>query len=101
MAPSRVSQSSSGFWARFRALDSFQKVNEDFFTRTASGGVVTLVASCCMLLLFLSELRALLSAWPSGLCGTHSPRTGLFLQVRTDYALNVDTTRGDTIQINV
>ena len=29
------------------------------------------------------------------------PRAGLFLQVRTDYELNVDTSRGETIQINV
>lgn len=31
------------------------QINEDFFTRTVSGGIVTLVASFCMLLLFLSE----------------------------------------------
>jgi hypothetical protein len=71
-----------GLFGRLKLLDAYPKINEDFFTRTASGGLVTLIASCCMLLLFLSELR-------------------LYLQLTTDYELGVDTTRGETIQISV
>ena len=79
-----------------------RQINEDFFTRTASGGVVTLVAGAFMLLLFLSELRARPCCPPPGVPPLSSaPRAGLFLQVRTDYELNVDTSRGETIQINV
>ena len=43
---------------RLKALDAYPKVNEDFFTRTFSGGVITVLASLAMGLLFLSELRA-------------------------------------------
>ncbi len=75
-APSK-SPSSKSAWQALRRLDAYPKarrialrcrstrsraarrqINEDFFTRTASGGVVTLVASVFMILLFLSELRA-------------------------------------------
>jgi hypothetical protein len=68
--------------SRLKKLDAYPKLHEDFFTRTASGGLVTIIASCCMVLLFVSELR-------------------LYLQLTTDYELNVDTTRGETIQISV
>ena len=72
----------SGWLSKLARLDAYPKINEDFFTRTASGGLVTLVAGLCMLLLFLSELR-------------------LYLQLTTGYELDVDTTRGETIQISV
>jgi hypothetical protein len=50
--------SSSKPWAqKLKALDAYPKVNEDFFTRTLSGGIITLVSSVIMLLLFISELR--------------------------------------------
>lgn len=39
-----------------RSLDFFPKVAEDFAARSATGGVVTLVAVVLMALLFLSEL---------------------------------------------
>ena len=72
----------AGLLSKLAKLDAYPKINEDFFTRTASGGLVTLVAGLCMLLLFLSELR-------------------LYLQLTTGYELDVDTTRGETIQISV
>jgi hypothetical protein len=88
------------------------QINEDFFTRTASGGVVTLVASVFMLLLFISELRALphslarlvacaASAAAQRTLRCCSRRAGTYLQVRTLTELNVDTSRAETIQINV
>ena len=57
-------------------------VAQDFFTRTLSGGVITVVASVCMLLLFISEL------W-------------LYMSVQTQTELLVDTSTGEQMQINV
>lgn len=66
---------------RFRQLDAFPKINEDFYSRTLSGGVITLVSSIVMVLLFFSELS-------------------LFLNPVTESELIVDTSRGETLQIN-
>ena len=44
-------------WDKLRRLDAFGKVNEDFFTRTMAGGVITVVSSLIMAILFFSELR--------------------------------------------
>lgn len=41
---------------KVRNLDAYPKVNEDFYSRTLSGGVITLVSSIVILLLFFSEL---------------------------------------------
>lgn len=41
---------------KVRNLDAYPKVNEDFYSRTLSGGVITLVSSTVILLLFFSEL---------------------------------------------
>ena len=46
----------SGVLGRLKKLDAYPKVNEDFFTKTFSGGIVTIVSSVIMVLLFLSEL---------------------------------------------
>ncbi|XP_031097957.1 endoplasmic reticulum-Golgi intermediate compartment protein 3-like isoform X3 [Ipomoea triloba] len=40
---------------KLRNLDAYPKINEDFYNRTLSGGVITLVSSIVMLLLFFSE----------------------------------------------
>nr|CAB3464873.1 unnamed protein product [Digitaria exilis] len=50
------------FLQKLKRLDAYPKVNEDFYKRTLSGGVVTLVAAIVMLLLFISET----SKCPSG-----------------------------------
>lgn len=42
---------------KLRNLDAYPKINEDFYSRTLSGGVITLASSIVMLLLFISELR--------------------------------------------
>lgn len=46
-----------GIMNRLRNLDAYPKINEDFYSRTLSGGVITLISSVVMLLLFFSELR--------------------------------------------
>ncbi|AQK86878.1 Endoplasmic reticulum vesicle transporter protein [Zea mays] len=46
------------FLQRLKRLDAYPKVNEDFYKRTLSGGIVTLVAAVVMLLLFISETIA-------------------------------------------
>ena len=43
--------------SKLRNLDAYPKINEDFYSRTLSGGVITLASSVVMLLLFISELR--------------------------------------------
>lgn len=49
--------SQGGAFSALRALDMFPKVQEDFFQKTTSGGVITLAAYTIMALLFLSEFR--------------------------------------------
>eukprot|EP01018_Ginkgo_biloba_P033910 Gb_08844 [translate_table: standard] len=66
---------------RLRQLDAYPKINEDFYSRTLSGGVITIVSSIMMVLLFFSELS-------------------LFLHPVTESELIVDTSRGETLQIN-
>ncbi|KAH7524422.1 hypothetical protein FEM48_Zijuj06G0117500 [Ziziphus jujuba var. spinosa] len=66
---------------KLRNLDAYPKINEDFYSRTLSGGVITLASSIVMLLLFLSELR-------------------LYLHAVTETKLLVDTSRGETLRIN-
>jgi hypothetical protein len=46
-----------GLLSKLRSLDAYPKVNEDFYSRTLSGGLITLASSFVMLLLFVSELR--------------------------------------------
>jgi hypothetical protein len=64
-----------------KKLDAYPKINEDFYSRTLSGGVITLVSSIFIVLLFFTEL-------------------GLFLTTKTINELSVDTSRGEQLQIN-
>ncbi|KAJ8762684.1 hypothetical protein K2173_011164 [Erythroxylum novogranatense] len=66
---------------KLRNLDAYPKINEDFYSRTLSGGLITLVSSLVMLLLFVSEFR-------------------LYLRAATETRLVVDTSRGETLRIN-
>ncbi|XP_041015259.1 endoplasmic reticulum-Golgi intermediate compartment protein 3-like isoform X2 [Juglans microcarpa x Juglans regia] len=66
---------------KLRKLDAYPKVNEDFYSRTFSGGLITLVSFVLMLFLFFSELR-------------------LFLHTVSETKLVVDTSRGGTLHIN-
>lgn len=50
-----------GFFGKLKNLDAYPKVNEDFFQRTLSGGIITIGSSIIMLCLFLSELSKFLS----------------------------------------
>ncbi len=47
-----------GIVSKLKNLDAYPKVNEDFFQRTLSGGIITIGSSIIMLCLFLSELSA-------------------------------------------
>ncbi|XP_052192544.1 uncharacterized protein LOC127801428 [Diospyros lotus] len=67
--------------SKLRNLDAYPKINEDFYSRTFSGGVITLVSSFLILLLFFSELR-------------------LYLHTVTETKLVVDTSRGESLHIN-
>lgn len=42
-------------FSKVRNLDAYPKVNEDFYSRTLSGGVITLASSFAMLFLIFSE----------------------------------------------
>ena len=44
-----------GVLSRLKNLDAYPKVNEDFFQRTLSGGIITIASSILMLCLFISE----------------------------------------------
>ncbi|KAL6515300.1 hypothetical protein OROHE_018932 [Orobanche hederae] len=66
---------------KLRNLDAYPKINEDFYSRSLSGGVITLVSSIAIALLFLSEFR-------------------LYLHTVTESKLVVDTSRGGKLRIN-
>ncbi|KZV22757.1 endoplasmic reticulum-Golgi intermediate compartment protein 3-like [Dorcoceras hygrometricum] len=68
-------------YGKLRNLDAYPKINEDFFSRTLSGGVITLVASIFIFVLFVSEFR-------------------LYLHTVTNTKLVVDTSRGGKLHIN-
>ncbi|KAF5789912.1 putative endoplasmic reticulum vesicle transporter [Helianthus annuus] len=68
-------------FSRVRNLDAYPKINEDFYSRTLSGGVITLASSIAMLLLVISELA-------------------MYLQTVTETKLVVDTSRGEKLKIN-
>ncbi|KAK1318465.1 Protein disulfide-isomerase 5-4 [Acorus calamus] len=66
---------------KVKNLDAYPKINEDFYSRTLSGGLITLVSSLAILFLFFSEF-------------------GLYLNTVTESKLTVDTSRGETLQVN-
>ncbi|KAJ3679591.1 hypothetical protein LUZ60_017602 [Juncus effusus] len=70
-----------GVLGKLRTLDVYPKINEDFYRRTLSGGIITLASSVVMILLFLSELR-------------------YYLHAVTETKLVVDTSRAETLRIN-
>jgi endoplasmic reticulum-Golgi intermediate compartment protein 3 len=60
---------------RLKALDAFPKIQDDFYSKTISGGVITIVCSVVMGCLFLSELgvshlHATESRWVRTICST-------------------------------
>lgn len=76
--------SSGGVLSSLKAFDAFPKQRDEaaeFFHRTMSGGIITLVSAAIMTLLFFSELN-------------------LFMRVKTTNELSVDTSRGEQLQIN-
>jgi endoplasmic reticulum-Golgi intermediate compartment protein 3 len=67
---------------RLKALDAFPKIQDDFYSKTLSGGIITIICSVFMAGLFLSELAA-------------------FLSRQEIHRLEVDTSRGETINVTV
>lgn len=59
---------------KLKQLDAYPKINEDFYSRTLSGGVLTIISATIMVLLFFSELRKC-SIWGASL--VILPRIGL------------------------
>ena len=106
-----------GVLSKLKNLDAYPKVNEDFFSRTSSGGVITVVSSLVMLGLFFSELGEFAHWYTSSLalCMPWSNVTldclhavayqihvaGLWLRMNTISELSVDTSRGEMMDINV
>ena len=45
-----------GWASKLKHIDAFPKVNEDFYQRTLSGGIITVGSTLLMIGLFLSEL---------------------------------------------
>lgn len=43
------------FLSKLKNLDAYPKINEDFYQRTLSGGIITVASTVIMLLLFFSE----------------------------------------------
>ncbi|XP_020100527.1 endoplasmic reticulum-Golgi intermediate compartment protein 3-like isoform X1 [Ananas comosus] len=66
---------------KLKNLDAYPKINEDFYSRTLSGGIVTIVSALVMLFLFISETR-------------------LFFYSATETKLVVDTSRGERLRVN-
>ncbi|GLJ52131.1 hypothetical protein SUGI_1109040 [Cryptomeria japonica] len=66
---------------KLRQLDAYPKISEDFYQRSFSGGVITIVSSTVIVFLFFTELS-------------------LYLHGITENELIVDTSRGERLQIN-
>lgn len=49
---------------RLKSLDAYPKINEDFYSRTLSGGFITLVSTIVMALLFITELSKCVASCP-------------------------------------
>ncbi|KAL3621427.1 hypothetical protein CASFOL_036339 [Castilleja foliolosa] len=93
--------------AKLRSLDAYPKINEDFYSRTLSGGFITLASSIIMLLLFISELsnEKFEEAKDNGFTlfrclGSALIPRGLYLYAVTETKLVVDTSRGERLRIN-
>lgn len=48
------------------AVKEILSVQEDFYSKTMSGGIITIVCSAMMVILFLSELGVHLKMFPGG-----------------------------------
>ena len=50
---------SGSFLGKLKALDAFPKIQDDFYSKTMSGGIITMVSTVAMFFLFFTELSAL------------------------------------------
>ncbi|XP_020250816.1 endoplasmic reticulum-Golgi intermediate compartment protein 3-like isoform X2 [Asparagus officinalis] len=70
-----------GVFNKFRSLDAYPKIDQDFYKRTRSGGLVTIFSLIVIAFLFLLEIR-------------------LYLYSGTETQLVVDTSRGERLRVN-
>ncbi|KAG6402448.1 hypothetical protein SASPL_134641 [Salvia splendens] len=109
---------------KIRNLDAYPKINQDFYSRTLSGGFITLTSTIVMILLFISELsmcclindkgfngdcvvtKKALVLYPC-LCfsvyvvfGGSKLWIRLYLHAVTETKLVVDTSRSERLRIN-
>ena len=93
----------SGVMGKLKLLDAYPKVNEDFFTKTIGGGVITIVSSIIMVMLFLSEFGKQFIPHIYRCCPLTFkekwPIAGRYLRPNSVHELSVDTSRGETIMI--
>lgn len=66
---------------KLKNLDAYPKIKDDFYDRTRSGGVITVISSIIIFFLFISEIR-------------------LYLFSATETKLIVDTSRGERLRVN-
>ncbi|KAJ6808690.1 endoplasmic reticulum-Golgi intermediate compartment protein 3-like [Iris pallida] len=66
---------------KLRNLDAYPKINEDFYSRTLSGGIITIASTIVIFFLFISEIS-------------------LYLYSGTETKLVVDTSRGEHLRVN-
>lgn len=78
---SELNYKMNSIFQKLREIDAYPKINEDFYKRSFSGGVITLMSSFVMALLFFSELRS-------------------YLHIVKETKLVVDTSRGGNFTIN-
>ena len=90
-------------FSSLKAFDAFPKVNEDFYARSVSGGVITLGASLIMAALFFNELGGILWLQPQqSVSATDVPaQAGIYVTTQTVNELSVDLSRGDSLAIHV
>lgn len=55
---------------KLKSLDAYPKINEDFYSRTLSGGFITLVSTVVMALLFITELSKYVASYPMLMLGS-------------------------------
>ena len=82
---SSASRSEDSWTRHLKKLDAFPKQREEaseFFQKSTTGGVITIVTAVLMAMLFVSEL-------------------GVYLKHRTVNKLSVDTSRGETMTVHL
>lgn len=111
----------AGSFSRLKGLDAFPKIQDDFYSKTMSGGIITLISAVVMAFLFATEFgmppatKCSLRSQFKSLCiwrlfyrMLYRPRlttqcafAGAYLSAHKSHQLSVDTSRGETITVSV